>query len=307
MPATLSTPVAIITGAASGIGLALTKHLYARGYKVFMADIASNEDTIVKSISLEGKNSLDPIFIHTDVSSWSSQARLFREAFEFAGHIDVVAANAGIDDREDFHAQTDTDAEPVEPNLKTLDVDLTAVFYSLKLTVHYTRKEKKTSSSVPNTIRQKKLIITSSMMGLYPFPVQPTYCAAKHGLIGLVRSVGPRFLTEDNIAVNAILPAFVATGLAPDGLVEMVESKGHLTPMSSILEAYDRYLEEETMAGQTCEVSGKQLYYRLPIGFPNWSSKWLAQDPDGVWTGSYQAKKEENGTSGVIIDSHTHS
>ena len=270
-----------------------------------MADISPKGSSVAASIPMSSapntKTPPAPTFVQTDAASFSSQASLFKTAYISHGHIDLVAANAGIDDRESPHGRFDLDSEPMEPDLATLDVDLKAVFFGLKLFVHYARKEVR--DSLKSTTRsgneagrkQKKFIATASIMGLYPFPAQPVYGAAKHGVIGLIRSVGRRFLEEDNIAVNAICPAFVATGLAPPGVVEVVEKKGHLTPMQSIIKAYEALIESEEKAGETVEVSGEELYWRKEVGFSNWGSRWLVDDPDGLWRGSYRRKEAERG------------
>jgi 15-hydroxyprostaglandin dehydrogenase (NAD) len=115
-------------------------------------------------------------------------------------------------------------------------------------------------------------------------------------LIGLVRSVGPKFRRDDHITINAILPAFVATGLAPAGLIDAMP-KEHLTPMSTILKAYDSFLENDDLSGETVECSGDQLYFRKKAEYPNKSQEWLAEDTDGFWKGSYGGKRagEEKG------------
>ena len=112
--------------------------------------------------------------------------------------------------------------------------------------------------------------------------------------MGLVRSVGPTFALED-INVNAILPGFVATGLAPPYITEAVEHAGHLTPMSSILKAYDSFIETcgDALAGETVEVSGSQLYWRKPVNYANDSQKFLAEDPEGIWLMGYKRAREE--------------
>ena len=92
--------------------------------------------------------------------------------------------------------------------------------------------------------------------------------------------------------MNAILPAFVPTGLAPDGLIEKVEMKGHLTPMSTILKAYDALIDNDDFSGETVEVTLDELHFRKPVEFPNYSQKWLAEDLDGLWLGSYGEKRE---------------
>jgi NAD(P)-dependent dehydrogenase (short-subunit alcohol dehydrogenase family) len=68
----MSIPVAVVTGAGSGTGLALTTHLLAKNYRVVMADIQN------KHLGEElGENVL---FVETDVSSWDAQAALFKQA-----------------------------------------------------------------------------------------------------------------------------------------------------------------------------------------------------------------------------------
>jgi NADP-dependent 3-hydroxy acid dehydrogenase YdfG len=93
---TMSKPVAIVTGAGSGIGEAVATHLYSKGYKVVVADLnpASGE----KVASSLGS---DATFIQTDVSTYRSQAQMFKRAYEWGGNrLDFFHANAGIDDRQ---------------------------------------------------------------------------------------------------------------------------------------------------------------------------------------------------------------
>lgn len=113
-------------------------------------------------------------------------------------------------------------------------------------------------------------------------------------LIGLTRAVGPKFCTE-GITVNAILPAFVVTGLAPAGLVDAMP-KEHLTPMSTILKAYDAFLDDDKMSGETVECSGDQLYFRKKPEYANDSQRWLIEDPDAFWKGSYANKRSKEET-----------
>ena len=69
------------------------------------------------------------------------------------------------------------DDEPQKPNLKTIEVDMIAVFYGLKLFTHYARKNKTPGG---------KMVITASMMGIYPFETNPQYCAAKHAVSNIL-------------------------------------------------------------------------------------------------------------------------
>jgi Enoyl-(Acyl carrier protein) reductase len=82
-------------------------------------------------------------------------------------------------------------------------------------------------------------------------PVNPQYCTAKAALVAFTRCVGPVLLNKENITVNAICPAFIATGLAPKAVLE-VFPKEHLAPMSTALRAYDTrtFLADDSMTGR---------------------------------------------------------
>lgn len=171
-------PTAIVTGAAGGIGLAYTKRLLDRGYRVVLADLNSDRGT-----ELQKELGPNTLFVPCDVGDWSSQVALFKAAYEWAGHIDVFLANAGIEEDEPFYNLPENDGEPVKPSMRVLDVDLNSVVYGLRLFRHY--RKKSTTGEVVG-----KMIATNSMAGLYEFRVAPVYSAAKHGVYLLLELHG---------------------------------------------------------------------------------------------------------------------
>jgi 15-hydroxyprostaglandin dehydrogenase (NAD) len=295
----MSPPVktAIVTGACSGMGLALTKHLLSQTettWRVLLADI---NQAAVSAVS----PTLDPsrtLFLCADVSPWADCAAMFKTAFAWSGpgqasgRIDFFAANAGIGDRERVYTHFDLDAEPAQPNLKCLEVNFLSVFYGLKLFIHYARKTQRSlgsSAHLPPHDFNPNMVITASSAGLYPFSFSPQYCASKHGLVGLTRSVGPTLLREDNIAVNCICPAFVATNLAPRSIIEKCPPE-HLTPMSTIMRAFDELnvQSRERKTGQAVECVEGDLFYRDPVEFLCEGSRWLnaVAENGGFWNPS---------------------
>jgi NAD(P)-dependent dehydrogenase (short-subunit alcohol dehydrogenase family) len=157
----MSKPVAIVTGSGSGIGLAVATHLHSLGYRVVIADF--NTKTGAAAAKALGP---DAIFIETDVCSYTSQARLFKQAYEWGGNrLDFCHANAGIDDRQllyDGEEKGELDDEGLlKPlNTKTMAVNIEAVIQGLWLFKYYVRRSKEAGGG------KGKFVATSSSAGL---------------------------------------------------------------------------------------------------------------------------------------------
>lgn len=184
-----------LPGGASGIGLAIVRFFAAQSTKISVLDIsAASAQTVVSSLQTEFPSSTF-LFKKCDVSSWDEQKAVFAEIHKEIGSIDYVFANAGVSEVGNF-LQKDS-GEPVRPTLKTIDINLVGTLYSVKLAVHYMRK---------NSSEQKGLIVcTASNAGLYPFSIAPMYGTSKHGVVGTVRSLA-KSLHLEGIRINAICP-----------------------------------------------------------------------------------------------------
>ncbi len=77
------------------------------------------------------------------------------------------------------------------------------------------------------------------------------------------------------------MPAFVATWLAPTGMVKTIEDQGHLTSMGTVLKAYGTFLDNDTLSGATVEVTLDELHILKPVEYPNASQRWLGDDEGG--------------------------
>lgn len=159
-------PVAIVTGSASGIGLAAVKLLVSRGYRVMMADW-NYEKCAEESAALGPCTQA----IKCDVSSWESQLQVFEKTVDLWGKVDLVGANAGLPEQVPLLFETSN--VPKKPTTVVVDVDLVGVIYSVNLALHYFRK---------NEDKGGKIIITSSQVGIHAFPTGPIYGAAKAGV-----------------------------------------------------------------------------------------------------------------------------
>ncbi|KAF7186925.1 Short-chain dehydrogenase/reductase ascJ [Pseudocercospora fuligena] len=234
----MSSPVAIVTGASSGIGLALTEYLLERQWNVVMADVNPPKEQLPNTL-----------FIKTDISSWDQQSSLFSQAHAWQNRLDFVALNAGIDDRDDIFNTISQDP-PKKPNLSTFDINLYGTYFGTKLAAHYL-----SLTSTSKTKPGGKIVITASAAGLYPLEVVPQYTASKHALIGLVRSLAPQSQPR-NITINAVCPAMVHTNLPPSGLMENF-SQEQITPMSTILRCFSELADLEKSVDGNWVQSGR--------------------------------------------------
>lgn len=192
----IETPVAIVTGSASGIGLAAVKLLVSHGYHVMMADW--NYEKCAEESTALGPNTHA---MKCDVSSWEDQLHVFEKTFDLWGRVDLVGANAGLP--EQIPLLFETSDVPTKPSTLVIDVDLVAVLYSVNLALYYFRK---------NGGKGGKIIITSSQVGIHPFPTGPIYGAAKagvrHGILSIISHT--RTLTKPLSASTSSVPWLVA-------------------------------------------------------------------------------------------------
>ncbi|KAH7378728.1 hypothetical protein BKA66DRAFT_466525 [Pyrenochaeta sp. MPI-SDFR-AT-0127] len=284
----MSKPVAIVTGAGSGIGEAVAKHLYGKGYKVVIADLnATTGDAVAKALGA------DAICIQTDVSSYHSQAQLFKKAYEWGGNrLDFFHANAGIDDRQMLNEPEDKeeldDEGLLKPlNTKVFDVNLEATIQGLWLFKYYVRRSKAAGGG------KGYFVATSSAAGLYHMVQCPQYTASKYGVVGLCRAAGPVFVKE-GITVNAICPAFIPTNLCPPEVLKLWP-KEHITPLSTVTKAIDAFLADDTLSGKVVELSQENIYFREQHDWANESQKWMGTRSNEIWDVGYQEPPKREG------------
>lgn len=255
--------VAIVSGGASGIGLAMSQYFASEGYDVAIFDVDAKAGNDVVSQLASSHPQMRVTFKLCDVSSWQSQAENFKQVHSEFGRIDVVCANAGISEKGTSALGNIESDEPVEPNLKIMDVNLSGVIYSVKLAIHYMSKNELSGSS------RGSIICTASNAGLYPFPVSPLYAAAKSGVIGLVRSTAP-VLERQKIQINALAPAVLVTNIAPskDLFKDMI-----ITPMSTLVKGVAQFINDSHLSGEIAEIHGDSVTLRPPHEYVDEDSK----------------------------------
>ncbi len=180
--------VALVTGAGSGIGLAMTEAFLGAGGRVVAADVA-----LEGLANLEGRP--DVLTVKADVSSPADVDRMVGDAMERFGRIDILCNNAGITDR--FLGVDECTDDEWE---RGLAVNLTGPFLVSRATLRHMLAA---GGGV--------IINTASAAGLSGANGGAAYTASKHGLIGLSKNIAAMY-GADGIASIAICPGFTNTG-----------------------------------------------------------------------------------------------
>jgi NAD(P)-dependent dehydrogenase (short-subunit alcohol dehydrogenase family) len=128
----VASKVIVVTGCASGIGLATTKLLLFKGAHLVAGDIHPPKEDMSKEHFL---------FQTTDVTNWDQLKALFKTALDQHGRVDHVFANAGVTPRTSFVSDdVDEHGEPMRSDYRVFAVNFLAVADTVKLAVHYLKK-----------------------------------------------------------------------------------------------------------------------------------------------------------------------
>jgi len=183
--------VALITGGASGIGLASAQRLASEGATIVVVDMNAHAGT---SIAAE----LGGLFVSADVTSPEDNERMYATAFDTYGRIDIAFHNAGISPPDDDSILvTGLDAWR-----RVQEVNLTSVFLGCKAVIPYMQRAGK--GSIINT--------ASFVATMAAATSQISYTASKGGVLAMSRELGVQFARE-GIRVNALSPGPVNTPL----------------------------------------------------------------------------------------------
>lgn len=190
----LENKVAIVTGAASGIGLAIANTYVREGAKVVYADLS------IGDLKLDADKA---IFVKCDVSKKEEVENLVNSAIEKFGRLDIMVNNAGIGVLGGILDVTYEDWD------KMMSINLNGVFYGAHI-AGLAMKEKGIKGSIINM---------SSILGTVGMPGAISYCAAKGGVVQLTHA-GSLDFAPLGIRMNAIAPGFIATNMTKGVLAD---------------------------------------------------------------------------------------
>lgn len=196
-----SNRVAIVTGAARGIGAAIAERLAHEGARVAVADL--DEAAAQQEAERIGGNAFA---VKVDVSNPESVQAMVQTVAERAGRIDILVNNAGIAGN-----SIPVSEYPIEEWQKVIAIDLNGVFYCCKAVIPHMRK-----------LGKGRIVNVASIAGKEGNPNLAAYSAAKAGVIGFTKALGKELATS-GIIVNCITPAVIETEILKQVTNEMVQ------------------------------------------------------------------------------------
>ena len=196
---------ALVTGGATGIGLAIAQALLAQGVKVTISGRTESAlQAAVNSLHENGQIA----YVCMDVSDSASVAAGFRAAVDEFGTIDILINNAGQACSAPFLKTTEAQWQQM------LAVNLTGTFLC-------------TQQALPAMLTQSwgRIVNVASTAGLKGYAYVAAYAAAKHGVIGLTKSLALE-VAQKGVTVNAVCPGYTETDIVREAIANIMAKTG---------------------------------------------------------------------------------
>lgn len=240
--------VALVTGAAQGIGKAFVQALLEKGCKVALLDQNVEVGKATKDVLDKQFDTKRTIFIPCDVTNEKQLKEAFVKTVQHFEKLDIVVNNAGVNNEKNWEI--------------TIQINLISVIRGTYIGLDYMKKENGGNGGV--------IVNIASIAGLVPVAQQPVYSASKHGVVGFTCSVAKASAAGNyGVRINTICPAYVNTPLLQSidkednmgqysvykqELKDMMKLYGTLEPQI-IAEGLIKILEDDSLNGEIMKIT----------------------------------------------------
>jgi len=266
--ASLRGKVVVLTGGANGIGAATVRLLFEAGASVVFGDM----DTKNGELLVEDIKSQEVHFMKTDASKYEDNLALFKTAYQKFGKVDHAMSIAGIVEQGNWFDPSLT-IESVEqvPTKAVLDVNLLGVLYFARIASVYLRQNRKEGED-------KSLTLLSSVAGFKESPGLFVYQAAKHGVLGLMRTLRPYLPVACNIRVNAICPWMTATAIVAGIEEEWYKAKLPVNQPVDVAKVIIDVTRSEGLNGKAMYIEGGRAW-EVEDNLNRLEPQWMGEEP----------------------------
>jgi len=204
----LSGKSAIVTGSTSGIGLGIAEAFAAAGMNVMLNGLGDEKEVETLRRDIEKRHGVTVSYSAADMSKPDQIVAMVERARDAFGQVDVLINNAGIQ-----HVEA-IETFPPEKWDAIIAINLSSAFHAIRAVLPEMKER-----------RWGRIINIASAHGFVASPFKSAYVAAKHGILGLTKTVALE-TAEHGITVNAVCPGYVLTPLVQKQIPETAKARG---------------------------------------------------------------------------------